>query len=138
MFVESKPAAYTLSVIMQYAGIVDSEPKYWPYTEEATEFYHADNGLTLFEYGRWRSKDTLDWIIRNDYDGVSNLIKEEIRDLCSQYAANDPSRFQPRLDNLRLLQPIGPRDHTMNHVRLRNLRLRRRRLNGLLRLRRFR
>ena len=25
--------------------------------------------------------------------------------------------FSPRLDNLRLLQPIGPLDHTMNHVK---------------------
>ena len=100
LFVESKPAAYTLSVIMQYAGTVDSEPKYWPYTGDATEFHHADNGLTLFEYGRWRSKDTLDWIIRNDYDGVPDSIKEEIRDLCSQYAANDPSRFQPKARQL--------------------------------------
>ena len=96
MFVESKPAAFTLSVIMQYAGIVDSEPKYWPYTGEATEFHHADNGLTLFEYGRWRSKDTLDWILHNDYDGVPDSIKEEIRDLCSKYAANEPSSFQPK------------------------------------------
>ena len=96
MFVESKQAAFTLSVIMQYAGIVDSEPKYWPYTGEATEFHHADNGLTLFEYGRWRSQDTLDWVLHHDYDGVPDSIKEEIRDLCNKYAAKDPSSFQPK------------------------------------------
>ena len=96
LFIESKPAAYTLSVIMQYAGIVDSTPKYWPYTGEASEFHHADNGLTLFEYGRWRSTNTLDWIITNAYDGVPDSIKEEINHLCSQYTASDSSKFQPK------------------------------------------
>ena len=89
LFVDSKPAAYTLAVIMQYAGIVDSTPRYWPYTGEASEFHHADNGLTLFEYGRWRSQRTLEWIVANAYDGVPDSIREEINHLCSQISARN-------------------------------------------------
>ena len=90
LFIDSKPAAYTLAVIMQYAGIVDSTPKYWPYTGEALEFHHADNGLTLFEYGRWRSQRTLEWIVANSYDGIPDSIREEINHLCSQISSNNP------------------------------------------------
>ena len=96
LFVDSKPAAYTLAVIMQYAGIVDSEPRYWPYTGEASEFHHADNGLTLFEYGRWRSQRTLEWIVANAYDGVPDSIREEINHLCSRISAQSPAEFQPK------------------------------------------
>ena len=96
LFIDSKPSAYTLAVIMQYAGIVDSTPKYWPYTGEASEFHHADNGLTLFEYGRWRSQRTLEWIIDNKYDGIPDPIREEINHLCSQISSQNPDRFQAK------------------------------------------
>ena len=39
---------------------------------------------------------TLDWIVTNAYDGVPDSIKEEINQLCSQYTASDPSKFQPK------------------------------------------
>ena len=81
---------------MQYAGIVDSTPKYWPYTGEASEFHHADNGLTLFEYGRWRSQRTLEWIVDNKYDGIPDPIREEINHLCSQISSKNPDEFQAK------------------------------------------
>ena len=96
LFIDSKASAYTLAVIMQYAGIVDSTPKYWHYTAEASEFHHADNGLTLFEYGRWRSQRTLEWIIENQFDGILDPIREEINHLCSQISAQNPERFQAK------------------------------------------
>ena len=92
LFIDSKASAYTLAAIMQYAGIVDSTPKYWHYTAEATEFHHADNGLRLFEYGRWRSQRTLEWIIANQYDGIPDTIREEINHLCSQISSQNPDK----------------------------------------------
>ena len=136
MFVELKQAAFTLSVIMQYAGIVDLEPKYSPYTGEATEFHHADNGLTLFEYERWRSKDTFDWILHHDYDGVPDSIKKEIHDLCNKFASKDPSSFQPKAR-----QPtfffFGPLVRIRNHGTLLSVLHRQHRPSKLHRLRRF-
>ena len=102
---------------MQYAGIVDSTPRYWPYTGEASEFHHADNGLTLFEYGRWRSKRTLEWIVANAYDGVPDSIREEINLLCSQIPAKNPDEFQAKAR-----QPTPP-PATRYHGMLHNLRL---------------
>ena len=53
LFVDSKASAYTLAAIMQYAGIVDSTPKYWHYTAEASEFHHADFFLLRAPFGQY-------------------------------------------------------------------------------------
>ena len=136
LFIDSKPSAYTLAVIMQYAGIVDSTPKYWPYTGEASEFHHADNGLTLFEYGRWRSQRTLEWIVDNKYDGIPDPIREEINHSADRSLLGTQMSFRLRRGNLRLLQPLGPLDHTNQGI-LYTLRLHLHHLNVLHQLRRF-
>ena len=60
------------------------------------EFHHADNGLTLLEFGRWRSQRTLEWIIANQYDGIPDTIREEINHLCSQISSQNQDKSQAK------------------------------------------
>ena len=70
-----------LAAVLQYCPLKHNEPRYWVrYDPNALDPY--DKGLVLRERGRWRSQESLEWLMDNGFYGVPDEIVQELKDLC--------------------------------------------------------
>ena len=69
------------AAVLQYCPLKNNEPRYWVrYDPHALDPY--DKGLVLRERGRWRSQESLEWLMDNGFSEVPEEIVQELKDLC--------------------------------------------------------
>ena len=70
-----------LAAVLQYCPLKHNEPCYWVrYDPSALDPY--DKGLVLRERGRWRSQESLEWLMDNGFYGVPDEIVQQLKNLC--------------------------------------------------------
>ena len=89
-FCDRRVQNIVLAAVLQYCPLKHNEPRYWVrYDPSALDPY--DKGLVLRERGRWRSQESLEWLMDNGFSGVPDEIVQELKDLCLH--------LQPKRDN---------------------------------------
>ena len=80
-FCERREQNVILAAVLQYCPLKNVEPRYWVrYDPHALDPY--DKGLILRERGRWRSHESLEYLIANGFSEVPDEIVHELKDLC--------------------------------------------------------
>ena len=80
-FCDRRVQNIVLSTVLQYCPLKHNEPRYWiRYDPHALDPY--DKGLVLRERGRWRSQESLEWLMDNGFSTVPEEIVQELKDLC--------------------------------------------------------
>ena len=80
-FCERRDQSFILAAVLQYCPLMSNDPRYWVrYDLHAADPY--DKGLILRERGRWRSLETLEYLMDNGFADVPDEILQELKDLC--------------------------------------------------------
>ena len=80
-FCDRRVQNIVLAAVLQYCPLKHNDPRYWVrYDPSALDPY--DKGLVLRERGRWRSQESLEWLMDNGFYGVPDEIVQELKDLC--------------------------------------------------------
>ena len=80
-FCERREQNFILAAVLQYCPLKNNEPRYWVrYDPHALDPY--DKGLILRERGRWRSQESLEYLMDNGFAEVPEEIVQELKDLC--------------------------------------------------------
>ena len=105
-FCERRDQNCILAAVLQYCPLKNNEPRYWVrYDPHALDPY--DKGLILRERGRWRSQESLEYLMDNGFAEVPEEIAQELKDLCLHIppkrdqgdAASGPTKMTRISDN---------------------------------------